>query len=243
MYILAYKHKEITPPFTARRISIDCDNMVIGHDSYTEVNPREFFNNTEYPFMFIDGDRSDYITGFSSMEDHGLYILSDKTLTGTNRIFQTYLPGSYPVNILYSTEISKWIITDGASQNVGIMEATTLEGPWNVGDGYGGDPDYAPTPTPIPLSNIKAIFRGETYPQALAIFFDNTDNNLYNFYFIGIGSTGETNYRVDADYGWNTSEVDINNLTKETPLNFTAGCVAAGGVMGENEPVTIMLLN
>ena len=87
------------------------------------------------------------------------------------------------------------------------------------------------------------IFRGETYPQLLAIFFDNTTNNLYNFYLIGIGSTGETNYRVDADYGWNTSEVDINNLTNETPLNFTAGCVAAGGVMGENEPVTITLLN
>lgn len=242
MYILAYKHKEVTPPFTARRISIDCDNMVIGYDTYTEVNPREFFNNTEYPFMFIDGDRAEYVPSFSSMEDHGLYILSDKTLTGTNRIFQTYLTGSYPVNILYSTEINKWIIVDTEKRDGGIAEANVLEGPWTESKYTTSDISYI-TPTPIPLSNVKAIFRGETSPQLLAIFFDNTTNNLYNFYLIGIGSTGETNYRVDADYGWNTSEVDINNLTKETPLNFTAGCVAAGGVMGEQEPVTITLLD
>lgn len=241
MYILAYKHKEITPPFTARRISIDCDNMVIGYDSYTEVNPREFFNNTEYPFMFIDGDRADYVPGFSSMEDHGLYILSDKTLIGTDRKFQTNLAG-HPVDILYSAEINKWIITDTEKRDGGIAEANVLEGPWTESKYTTSDISYI-TPTPIPLSNVKAIFRGETYPQLLAIFFDNTTNNLYNFYLIGIGSTGETNYRVDADYGWNTSEVDINNLTKETPLNFTAGCVAGGGVMGEQEPVTITLLN
>ena len=241
MYILAYKNKEVIPPFTARRIVIDCDNMVIGHDTYTEVNPREFFNNTEYPFMFIDGDRSDYIPGFSSMEDHGLYILSDKTLTGTNRIFQTNLAG-YPVDILYSAEINKWIITDTEKRDGGIAEATVLEGPWVESKYTASDISYI-TPTPIPLSCVKAIFRSEAYPQTLAVFFDNTANNLYNFYLIYIGSTGETNYRVDADYGWNTSEVDIDNLTKETPLNFTAGCVAAGGVMGEYEPVTITLLD
>ena len=242
MYILAYKNKEVIPPFTARRISIDCDNMVIGHDTYTEVNSREFFNNTEYPFMFIDGDRADYVPGFSSMEDHGLYILSDKTLTGTNRIFQTSLAGGYYVNILYSNEINKWIITDTEKRDGGIAESNVLEGPWTESKYTMTDISYI-TPTPIPLSNVKAIFRGETYPQLLAIFFDNTDNNLYNFYFIGIGSTGEMNFRVDADYAWNTSEVNIDNLTKETPLNFTAGCVAAGGVMGEYEPVTITLLD
>ena len=242
MYILAYKNKEVIPPFTARRILIDCDNMVIGYDSYTEVNPREFFNNTEYPFMFIDGDRADYVPAFSSMDDHGLYILSDKTLTGTNRIFQTSLAGGYYVNILYSNEINKWIITDTEKRDGGIAEATVLEGPWTESKYTMTDISYI-TPTPIPLSNVKAIFRGETYPQLLAIFFDNTTNNLYNFYLIGIGSTGETNFRVDADYGWNTSEVNIDNLTKETPLNFTAGCVAAGGVMGEHEPVTITLLD
>ena len=129
MYILAYKHKEVTPPFAARRISIDCDNMVIGYDTYTEVNPREFFNNTEYPFMFIDGDRADYVPAFSSSDDHGLYILSDKTLTGTNRIFQTSLTGGYSVNILYSNEINKWIIVDTEKRDGGIAEANVLEGP------------------------------------------------------------------------------------------------------------------
>lgn len=46
----------------------------------------------------------------------------------------------------------------------------------------------------------------------------------------------------NTDYQWNTSDVNINELTKETPLNFTTGIVMASGVMTEWSDTTITLL-
>lgn len=217
--------------------------------TYTEINPAEYFNNTEYPFIYIDGDKSDYIFGISSSIDHGYYILYDNTKTNNERRFYTNIGyDGTPVDICYSTERNKWILTDTSSQNIGIMEADTLEGPWTVGGGYIGDPEYAPTPTPIPLSSIEAMFKNDNpnFENSFLIFFKNTETtqNMYFFSFLKRNGASLNDYNglsIESPYDF-SSNVNINELTKENPIKITVDATD-GTVWNEtNIDVTITLL-
>ena len=249
MYTLSFKKKHSSPqPSKNRKINVVSDATLIEQGEYTEVNPTEYFNNTQYPFIYIDGDKADYIFGKSSSIDHGYYILYDNNTTNNERRFYANVGfDGTPVDIRYSTEINSWILIDDASiQNFGILEANTLEGPWNIGGGYGGDPDYAPTPTPIPLSSIEAMFKNDTISNSFLCFINyNSEKKLYYFYFKTRNGARFNDYNglsVHQDYCINVSPVDINTLTKETPLSFKLDTIEAGGYGTRNANTTITLL-
>ena len=191
------------------------------------------------------------LPGLTTPEDHGYYILYDKNTKDNNRRFYTGLGGSYPVDISYSTEINKWILTDTGKQDGGIIESTTLEDAWVKGK-YGNEYIEDINLSVIPLSYIDVMFKHEIY-NAYIIFFN--DNWIYHK-MICFGFDSNSNaagypnnisepysgLRIHADYQWSTSDVNINELTKETSLNFTTGIVMAGGVMTEWSDTTITLL-
>ena len=141
MYILGFKKKSSPPqppPFKSRKINFDSIDDIGFNGDHIEVNPIEFFNNAEYPFIHLDS--MNMLPGVTTPEDHGYYILYDKNTKGNNRRFYTSFGSTNPVDISYSTEINKWILTDTGKQDGGIIESTTLEGPWSKGK-YGNEGD------------------------------------------------------------------------------------------------------
>ena len=244
MYIIAYKKINPVPPSKNRKIQIATTDTFFASTNFHEINPAEYFNNAEYPFFCMDGDTSDYVPGFSMIEDHGYYILSDFALTGNNRRFYTYLTGGYPVDIVYSNEINKWILTDTGKLDGGIMQASTLAGPWEESKYTQSDISYV-NPKPVELSQIETMFQGQEYPKELLIFFKdtwtkhkmiklwiNTDTDAAGYPHNV--STPYSGMRVDADYAWSTSEINLDQLTLENTIEFTYGACQAGGVVGED---------
>lgn len=249
MYTLSFIKKSSPPqPSKNRKINFNSADDGGFNGNYIEVNPIEFFNNAEYPFIHLEG--MNMVPGLTTPEDHGYYILYDKNTKDNNRRFYTGLGGSYPVDISYSTEINKWILTDTGKQDGGIIESTTLEDAWVKGK-YGNEYIEDINLSVIPLSYIDVMFKHETY-NAYIIFFN--DNWIYHkMICLGCTNSNAAGYpnnisepysglRTDADYQWSTSDVNINELTKETSLNFTTGIVMAGGVMTEWSDTTITLL-
>ena len=95
------------------------------------------------------------------------------------------------------------------------------------------------------------MFKHETYNAYIIFFNDNWIN--HKMLCLGCTNSNAAGYlnniseqysglRTDADYQWNTSDVNINELIKETPLNFTTGIVMAAAVMTERSNTTITLL-
>ena len=253
MYILGFKKKssppQPPPPFKSRKINFDSIDDIGFNGDHIEVNPIEFFNNAEYPFIHLDG--MNMVPGLTTPEDHGYYILYDKNTKDNNRRFYTSLGGAYPLDISYSTEINRWILTDTGKQDGGIIESTTLEGPWSKGK-YGNEYIEDINLSVIPLSYINAMFKHETNDGLYIIFFND---NWTNHKMICLGCTNSnaagspdnisepySGLRTGSDYQWNTSDVNINELTKETPLNFTTGIMMASSVMTEWADTTITLL-
>ena len=249
MYILGFIKKSSPPqPSKNRKINFNSADEGGFNGNYIEVNPIEFFNNAEYPFIHLDS--MNMLPGLTTPEDHGYYILYDKNTKDNNRRFYTSLAGSNPLDISYSTEINKWILTNDGKQDGGIIESTTLEGEWTKGK-YGNEYIEDINLSVIPLSYIDAMFKHETYNAYIIFFNDNWIN--HKMLCLGCTNSNAAGYpnniseqypglRTDADYQWNTSDVNINELTKETPLNFTTGIVMASAAMTEWSDTTITLL-
>lgn len=245
MYTLSFIKKSSPPqPSKNRKINVVSDAVVIEQGDYTEVNPAEYFNNTQYPFIYLDGDRSDYIFNASSATDHGYYILYDNSKTSNDRRFYTNLNMGIPVDIRYSTEINKWILTDTGKQDGGIMEAESLQGPWIEGKYAMSDVSYV-TPTPIPLSSIEAMFENNNINSSFLCFINyNGEQKMYYFDFLKRNGANLADYNgltVRQSYCVSSAAVNINSLTKETPLTFNINAYDEGAELLNNS-TTITLL-
>lgn len=246
MYILGFIKKSSPPQLSKnRKIKIISGSEV----TYTEINPAEYFNNTEYPFIYIDGDKSNYKPGVSSSFDHGYYILYDNNKTNNERRFYTYVGWEgWPVDIRYSTEINKWILIDDGKQDGGIMEAESLKGPWIEGKYASSDVSHV-IPTPIPLSSIEAMFKIDdpSSENEFLLFLKNTETtqNMYGFTFSkrnGVGLNDYNGLSIDPHYLFSPN-VNINELTKENPIRITVDFII-GDTLGWNQTydATITLL-
>lgn len=209
MFILAHKKQIIKKQF-----KIQYAQANYGHNIFTEINPKEYFNNSPYPFIQINNindNNMDVLNHQFYNVEMNLFMLHEFNKSGKNRKWCKWTGSEIPTTFYYDTDMpgsELWVLF-GDGRYLSGNSTNDPSGPWI--SNFTGNDLKGITIDLIPIENIPRMFISE-YNEIIIIM-----NNKFYFFLpqkITDNNGGSTNGYIMpiTDYAYSNTEISLDTL-------------------------------